>query len=261
MPTALVDIKPLPTYRRDAFAAGLSRLGYVVTHHDHMPEAGGVFVTWNLHGANENKAEMWRRAGGKVLVAENGFVRGADGKPTYSLARDGHNGAGKWYVGGSERWEALGIKLKPWNCNMKGHILIVGQRGIGSKEMRSPANWHEITKNQIARMTKLRLQVRAHPGKPAQEQADQIRRDLNGACCCVIWSSATGVRALIEGIPVFQYAPHWVCEDAAGRLGVAFPPTTSDDDRLRAMVRMAWHQWSVEELATGEPMKRLLEIE
>lgn len=261
MPVALIQIKPLPVYRRDAFAEGMKKLGFQPTFNVRGPERGGVLVCWNLHGSIESQAAEWRRAGGKVLVAENGFVRGQDGKQTYSLARDAHNGAGKWYVGGPERWESLGIKLKPWNCNTKGHILVVGQRGIGSKQMRSPPNWDRIMVDQLSKLTRLRIQVRAHPGRPAQEETIRIKQDLLGACCCVIWSSATGVRALIEGTPVFTFAPHWICEGAAGRLGVTFPPIMDDAKRLEAMQRMAWHQFQTEELATGEPMRRLLEIE
>jgi hypothetical protein len=261
MSVAFIQLKPLPAYRSDAFAEGLKKLGYSPTFNLRGPEPGGVFVAWNLHGSIENQAEDWRRAGGKVLVAENGFVRGQDGKQTYSLARDGHNGSGKWYVGGPERWEALGIKLRPWQSNPKGHILVVGQRGIGSKAMRSPSNWERTMVDQLARLTRLRIQLRAHPGRPAQEETVRIKQDLQGACCCVIWSSATGVRALIEGIPVFQFAPAWVCSDAAGRCGVAFPPVMDDALRLQAMVKMSWAQWNTEELATGEPMRRLIELE
>lgn len=254
-------MKALPVYRRDAFAEGMKKLGYSPTFNVRGPEPGGVLIVWNLHGSIESQAHEWRRAGGKVLCAENGFVRGANGKQTYSLARDFHNGAGRWYIGGPERWDALGIKLRPWQSNMKGHILVAAQRGIGSKEMRSPPNWDRIMVEQLARLTKLRITLRAHPGRPAQEETVRIKQDLQGACCCVIWSSATGVRALIEGIPVFQFAPHWVCEGAAGRVGVTFPPIMDDAKRLEAMRRMAWHQFTPEEIATGEPMHRLLELE
>jgi hypothetical protein len=59
-----------------------------------------------------------------------------------------------------------------------------------------------------------------------------------------IWSSGSGVRALVEGIPVRYFAPHWICEGWRG-------------NRVEALQRMAHGQWGFEEIATGEPFARM----
>ena len=50
----------------------------------------------------------------------------------------------------------------------------------------------------------------AHPGDKGKLEKDLAA--MAGARSVVIWSSAIGVRALVEGIPVQHFAPHWICE-------------------------------------------------
>jgi len=147
--------------------------------------------------------------------------------------------------------------LQPWRAD-GGHILVCGQRGIGSPTMASPHNWHEQVAAKLRAMTKRQVRVRVHPGNKAAAvpRADE----LLGAWACVIWSSSSGVQALIAGIPVFYDAPHWICDGAAGRIAEIETPFARDYDyeRLAAMQRMAWAQWSLAEIASGEPFRRLL---
>ena len=69
---------------------------------------------------------------------------------------------------------------------------------------------------------------------------------LKGASLLHIWSSAMGVRALVEGIPVQHHAPHWIC-------GLGHQ---TREDKLRFMACGQWHH---EEIATGEPFARILD--
>jgi len=61
---------------------------------------------------------------------------------------------------------------------------------------------------------------------------------------------------------VVYCAPHWICEGAAyvsyAALEAGDPALNADSWRLAAMQRMAWAQWSLAEIASGEPFRRLL---
>lgn len=259
---AYVNIKTDPCYRRQAFVVGLGRLGYSITAR--MPSSiskKDVMVTWNRHGQNDRDAERFSAAGGRVLVTENGYC-GVDkeGRQYYALALDQHNAAGKWHVGEEDRFAKLGIELKPWQINPNGHILVCGQRGIGSRTMASPTAWHNKIAAELQHVTKRPVRIRHHPGAtPRTYRQVPLTEDLKGAYAVVIWSSGAGVKALIEGIPVFYCAPYWIGGDAARRgIKEIDMPQRSDQLRKTAFEKLAWAQWSVAELESGEPFERLL---
>lgn len=265
MSNAFVMIRDQPHYRRDAFVGGLKRAGYqILAQRPERAKPGDVLAIWNRYGEYNAVATRFERDGGTVLVAENGYL-GVDenGIQRYALAVHGHNGSGWWPAGDDRRFEKLGIEVKPWRDG-GAHIYVRGQRGIGAPNMANPPNWHQATATALRRRTKRQINAVDHPGKPACDpaQANQLTAALAGAYACVIWSSASGVRALVEGVPVFYSAPHWICAGAARRgLDDFEHPAMDDAARATALERMAWGQWSVAELGTGEPFVRLMECD
>jgi len=251
-------IRQGPHYRHEAFVAGLKACGYEVV----CGFPGGtigrddVLVIWNRYGANHQLAERFERAGAAVLVAENGYLgRDRDGIQYYALARGGHNGSGTWPDGGVERWARLGVDLKPWRDG-GDYILVAPNRNFGSPTMVMPVGWGERTAKALeAAGHKVRL--RLHPGTKKPERS--LEEDLAGARAVVIWASSVGVHALVAGVPVVCESQYWICRSAAYR---AWNKDEADDemrlDRFGAMRRMAWAQWTIEELAAGEPFRRLV---
>jgi hypothetical protein len=256
-------VRDQPHYRRQAFEEGLKRAGYRVRFDigDVAPQRSDVLVCWNRYGGFDDAATRWERRGGTVIVAENGYIgHDANGIQHYALALHGHNGSGQWFEGDARRWERLNIDPKPWRSG-GSHIVVRGQRGIGSPTMASPAGWHHATAQHLRSLTPRSLMVQEHPGKPACDAAQTaaLINSLRDAYAVCIWSSAAGVRALVEGVPVFYDAPHWVCAGAAVRGHENIDaPTCDDAARLHALQRMAWAQWSVAEIASGEPFIRLI---
>lgn len=261
MPRAYCLIRKDPHYRRDAFLAGLARAGYTVS--TNFPERGApgdALVIWNRYGVYESAAERFEREGGAVLVAENGYIgKDENGHQLYALAKRGHNGSGKWPNGGPQRFERLDIALKPWRHG-GDHILICGQRGIGSRSMASPMEWHNSVARRLREVTKRRIVIRLHPEDQNLRGAKQppLEEQWRSAWAVVVWSSCSGVKALIDGLPVIYDAPHWICASAAGRVpSIENPPML---DREAALQRMAWAQWTVAEIASGEPFSMLANV-
>lgn len=234
--------------------------GYEVsTQPPHAFKAGDVFVTWNRYGYNHKVANAVEAVGGIVLVAENGYLgRDENEHQLYAIAKHGHNGSGAWHVGDGARWAAMGIELRPWRTEGK-HILVCGQRGIGSPTMASPPNWHDDVAARLRKITNRPVRVRPHPGNHAPKVP--LADDLRDCWAVVIWSSGSGVQALVAGVPVIYQAPHWICErSASNRLEdiEATPDENRDILRLWSMEYLAWAQWSVQEISTGEPFWKLL---
>lgn len=198
---------------------------------------------------------MWEQRGGTVIVAENGFLAKTE-KTHYAVSVHQHNGAGYFPVGDEDRFSKLGFELKPWRANGT-EVVVRAQRGIGSTLMASPSGWAEKTAKHLRTLTKLPVRVVYHPGDKHKAQHDAIA--MKHAAGLVTWSSAVGVRALVEGIPVWYGAPHWICSAAASRLK-DFPVAVRDDSlRLTALHKMGQNQWHYDEIATGLPFARILE--
>lgn len=260
MKRAFVGLRESPPYRRDAFVAGLKACGYEVYFGTPLTfDTETIFVSWNRYHENDVNCTRLENAGGTVLIAENGYL-GVDenGVQLYSLARNGHNGSGTWPVGGPERLAALGVDVKPWRASGE-KIVIRGQRGIGTLEMASPLDWHNLTAKRLRAKTSKTVEVHPHPGHNAvTDKAHEAY--LVDAHALVIWSSSVGVKALVAGVPVFRCAPHWVCAGAALHGTEEIDnPKMDDAARMAALERMAWAQWRISEIESGEAFRWLLQ--
>lgn len=253
-------IRPQPHYRSEAFVAGLKAAGYRVSSALPIaPRPGDILVIWNRYFSTHDLALEFERRGGMVIVAENGYL-GMDrrDRQVYSMALHAHNGRGVWPHGGSERFAALGVTLKPWRETGE-HVLVAPNRSFGMPGGIMPEGWANQVAEQLRKITKRPVRIRPHPGngEPMRPLAD----DLRDAWAVVIWSSSVGVTALTEGIPVFCCAPWWICRSAAQTSITDIDgPIPEAADRLRryAMERLAWAQWNLSEISDGTAFNHLL---
>jgi hypothetical protein len=251
MSFAVVQIRPQPSYRRAAFEDGLRRIGYsdirdYICGRAWPSGPDDLLVLWNLHrGPDETYARRWETKGGTVLVCENGYLQQVD-KTHYAISVHGHNGSGWFPAGdGEARFAKLGFAIKPmhdYSDRLSLKTVVRGQRGIGSELMFSPPRWHHQIAAKLRAKGVKNVVVMEHPGDKRKLEADA--EALKGAGRLVIWSSAMGVRALCEGVPVDYHAPRWIC--GGWKAG-----------REKALHEMACGQWHHDEIATGEPFARM----
>lgn len=250
-------IRDDPVYRRQAFDRGLAAAGFVVQPRNVSlnPRAGDVLLMWNRYGHWHDIATQFETAGAQVLVAENAYcANDRSNRQRYALALAGHNGQGMWPLGGPERWEALGLEVKPYRTQ-GDHILVCPNRSFGVPGYIMPPMWPEEVVRILQRRTKRPVRLRPHPGNNPPKVP--LVNDLRNAWAVVIWSSSAGVEALLEGIPVWCQAPAWVCKPAT--LGsISDLETTALPDRMPALHSMAWQQWHITEIESGEPFQHLL---
>ena len=252
-------LRTQPFYRHDSFVTGLRAYGFeVVCGQPTSVGPSDIMLIWNRYGENEVLADKFEAAGGTVIVAENGYLNPGGGTPKfdvyegvqsndhYAVAIGGHNGSGYWPNGGEERFQSLGVHLHPWQD--EGHILVCPGRDFGSRKLQPPSNWaREVVPLLKREFPKSEIRVRHHPGngRPGRE----LHEDLKDCKLCVIWASSSGVHALVAGTRVRCLSPYWVCK-------------TNDwwdnETRASALSRMAWAQWSVDEIADGLPFSYLL---
>lgn len=250
MPRALNRLRAGIHYRREAFDDGLRAAGFKVVSNLPKPEKGDILCIWNRYGRFAAEAKEFERRGATVLVAENGYLgKGWLGGEWFSLTAGHHGGAGRWPDGGPERWDSWGVELAPWRTGGT-ETVIFGQRGIGEPGVRSPGGWADATRHKYGG------RIRPHPGtRPCVPLAS----DLKNARQALTWNSGAAVLALLMGIPVWCDYPKWIGAEAAKPLA-KWPgePKRDDEARLSVFRRMAWAQWTLDEIRTGEPIRRLL---
>ena len=244
--------------RREAIDAGLSACGYNVDDGrsvGRLLAPDDVAVTWNLHrGEARAMDKAMREAGGRVIVCEEAYTRRLWSEKHFAMALGGHNGAGAWYPGGPERWARLGIGLKPWRAGGE-HVLVCAARGMGAPGLREPPGWAEQACRRLAAVTRRPIRLRRHPGKAYRQRPLEL--DLEGAWAVVVWASNCATQALVAGIPVFYEAPHIVTAGAAQR-DIRRIDEPARPDRLPVFERLAWAQWTMEEIRLGAPFRHLL---
>lgn len=238
MPSAYLNLRYTDDKRAALFERGLSRLGYKPIHGLlHSPQDGDVFITWNRIGAGNAAAAACEKAGVPVLVVENAsWGNTFAGDNWYHIAKGHHNTADRAPYGGPERWDALGVELAAWRT--KGEAVILPQRGIGSDPVKMPA-WfiRKAVKKHGGR-------VRRHPGK---QEHITLEEDLQHCGHVITWGSGAAIKALMMGIPVTSYMPSWIGEQ-----------DNTDAGRLTMFRRLAWAQWTHNEIEQGLPFERLI---
>lgn len=256
---ASILIRPHPTARLEPFVEGLRALGYeTVTGRAEEPRKGDVLVIWNRRpGHGHEIARQYERAGAHVIVAENGYIGAL---PTecrlYALALDHHNGAGRWKVGTRDRWARLKVPVKPWRTDGR-HVLVLPQRGIGEPGVAMPAEWPDRMRRLLPTLTRRPVRVRVHPGNLKAHHVPGLDEDLADAWCAVTWGSGAAIKALVAGIPVFRSFDAWIGRGASHVLGNGLENPWLGE-RMPTLHRIAWAQWWVEEIASGEAFAELL---
>lgn len=170
-----------------------------------------------------------------------------------------HDGRGSAAV---DRWQGFGIGIKPWRRD--GSQVVVATQSELYYSMRlkiSRDEWTRQVVDELARYTDRKVIVCHKPESKASNNAPaapEFEAALAGAWAVVTHSSSTGVKALIDGVPVISLGASMCSHMGRDKLSDIEDPLYPDD-RYRWLCVLAANQWTYDEFRDGTAWRRLNE--
>jgi len=259
----------------DAFEKSVKLLGHDITSSDDAD----VDVIWSVlfHGRMANNKTVWERAKQQqkpVIVLEVGGIKRGT---TWKVGVNGINRDAFFGNAGndSRRCDLLNLKLKPWRIDGT-NILLCGQhdRSLQWDMLPSMAKWVRETIEHIRHYTDRPIIFRPHPRCPVpqiehmfKDVSRQTPRQKPGTYddydmifediyCTVSWTSNPGIHSVLHGVPSYT-SPSSLAYDVSIKslANLEDPPL---HDRQQWLNDYAWTEYTVEEIAQGLPLQRLL---
>ena len=261
----------------DAFAHSIVAAGHDVVWNSNVSDVDVIWsVLWN--GRMASNKNIWERnlAQSKptVVLEVGGIKRGT----TWKVGLNGINRNAYFGDGGNDRTRAhsLGLSLTPWT-NKGEYILLCGQHEKSEQWRNMPrmSNWVIDTITEIRKHSKRPILFRPHPRCPLphieHEFKNVIRQDptkitgtyddfdmrFDNIHATISYSSNPGIHSVLQGVPAFV-GPASLAYDAANDIDFMHDiENPLRPDRQQWLNDYAWTEFTVEEIASGMPLKRL----
>lgn len=254
-----------PNFHRSNVIAGLRSLGIntIDIPYGFKPKTKHV-ICWAWHKGRELRA-----AGHEVLVMERSYI--GDRFKYTSLGWNGLNGHAEFpeYASdGGKRFGVLGGEMKPWKPAGEGaYILIMGQvKNDASLQGLDINSWYKKMAYAAHQIYGLPVYFRPHPeaarrggyhsvaGLP--NLAGALKDAINGALFTIAYNSNSCLDSILQGVPCYAGDKGTMAWDLCMRgLNEIVQP-----HRQLVIDRIAHSQWSPEEIYSGEPLRKLIEM-
>lgn len=267
MNRAVVVARPRSDHQQSwggAFAAGLRRHGWDVEICSE-PKGADLLVMWGIR--NFGAIDMQRRAGGEICILERGYL-GDRFKWTSVSFGGGLNGRAEFRGTSAcpgRFFSNFGGLLRPWRrCD--GYALLVGQvpgdmslAVVGGRLDR----WYAQTAAELISLG-YDIRFRAHPEavkrgyrapniKGVSPIGGTLAEAIAGAGLVVTYNSNTGVESVLAGAPTMAADHGSMAWDVTSHI----PGDVLTPVREEWAARLAWCQWTVDEIASGECWARV----
>lgn len=237
---------------------------------------GGTNAIFDHHAVHEN-----------LLVIERGFIK----RDIYhSIGWNNMNGYAFFNnaKSPSDRWDKLGVDLKPWRTDGK-KILITGQvpwdgnvQNLYTEEENK--NWSSVVNAYLGWLNNLyktldglgygkNIIFRKHPAISGENSSLDIEsriliprekwssgltleEDLEDAKVLVTYNSNSAVNSVINGVPVVVFDQGSMAWPVAGKL-IKNVKRVRTPKRVQWAYNLAYTQWSLEEIGNGEFLEHL----
>ena len=261
----------------NALSDSLVAAGHDVVWNDPVSD---VDVIWSVlfSGRMVHNKNIWERNMAKskpTIVLEVGGIKR---NTTWKVGLNGINRNAYFGPNGntSDRRISLDLSLKPWRTRGE-YILIAGQhsKSLQWQSMPQMSNWFLQTYDTIRKHTTRPILFRPHPRcrlehierglkhvyrqQPRQLPStyDDYDMDFNNVWATISYSSNPGIHSIINGVPAFV-GPASLAYDASNDIDFLHDiENPVMPDRTQWLNDYAWTEFTIEEIASGLPLKRL----
>lgn len=213
------------------------------------------------------RGEIIRQHKGPIVFLEKGFVNRDE---YFSVGLNGINGRANFCNDNSpsDRWGKLGVKLEPWKCS-GDYILVCGQiPWDANTQYSNHVKWCQDIVSQLIDWG-YSVKFRPHPkvsadlygiiNNPIDKYLStecSLEHDLYNAGWMVAYNSNSLVEGIIAGVTCYAGDPEGsvagpMCSSELNPTRIYTPP------REQWVYNLAYSQWNLDELQTGEPWQRL----
>lgn len=227
-----------------AFGAGLDRTFWRHPHFWQGSEAENfdLVVLSGLWGKNQDILRVYTARGVPVICLDFPYFR--DRSEYWQVSVGGLNKP-PMFGCPQDRWDALGLRVRAKGGDPKGYTLIACQNATDKS--------HGLTVDEYrAWEAEQEGKIRPHPHVAPSDAT--LAEDLAGAKVVKTLCSTTGIDALLAGVPAMADMPD---RCAWGALSGAKLPSVKK--RLELFSRLAYGQWTLDEMASGECARFLLD--
>ena len=241
------------------FAAGMQRHGiYVETAQQQTNIDCDLAVFWShkLYPVIQRQ----KAAGNDYLVIEAGYV-GDRINRWWSLGFNGLNGRAerptdRWAKVPGDRWSRLEseVELRAIRGARVGYPLLLGQvPGDANVQGLNLPGFYNMAKRQFPDLVFRPHPLHGYASKflPACK-AETLAEALDGASFVITFNSNSGVDAVLRGVPVIAMDRGSMVYRLAGNSFDGPPPPYSEESRLAWAFRIAYAQWTPDEIERGD---------
>lgn len=250
-----------------AFVLGLKANGInarVMT--SDVPVDCDLAVMWSHGPTWKNVIEARKKKNKQYLVLDRGYM--GDQEEYVSISLNGLHGLSEFELGdghdiSDERSKEFTDLYKPWKPGKK-YVLLIGQlAGDASLQGIDIRSWLGRKKRELKKAGH-EVVYRPHPRNPnpggfgMPYMVAELDECLKGAKCVYTYSSTVGIDAMLAGKPVIAESPISMVYDEVGHSVDDIKKTTKEPKGREQWFNMlAYRQWALEEIQSGEAWKFL----
>lgn len=258
-----------------AFEQAIKRKGWDISYQNADTDVAVIWsVLWDGRMAQNHRIwEHYRKKNRPVIILEVGAL---DRGNLWKVSINGINGSGYFGPIGNDsaRRKKLNINLKPWKQGNKIIICCQHPKSHQWKGMPNPDQWLGKIIGDMRYYTNREILIRPHPRSPVNYLGyepfvgihypnkipgtyDSFDFDnvLQDTWCVVNWNSNPGTIAALNGVPVFVGPDSYA--SPVGNLDWSRIESPIMPDREQWANDLAYTEWTLEEIASGEPLDRL----
>lgn len=269
----LCSDKPREHLLADAVLMGAKRHGHETFEValGQEPPAGSFDVVCMVGVKSRERFHEQHRAGAHVLYFDKGYSRHKSPGPAagweyWRVAIDAHHPSARLGQSlPSDRWDALGLEMKPWRREQVSTPVVIAGSSLKYHEFYGLSHPTTYAKEVVRQLRALTTRPIIYRPKPSWREAVEIRKAafsrppetlddlLKTAHVLVTHGSNACFEAVVAGVPVIVLGD-----------GVAKPISSTDladieeplqlgqDARLQWAANLAYWQYTLAEFATGE---------